>query len=561
MLATKRLGLLTFILIALSTACRVQAQTIADEKVEEIATAPVELDGAVVLRVRGVSSFPAKDRAALIGANIAAVAADRTIAIDSLAAIDKEGATTIAVGGRRLMTVTDADASLEQVERSQLAAAHVGRLRQAIIAYRAARSVDALRRGTVNSVIATFALAVLFVGFAWLWRRVDVLLTSRLKERIHSVGIQSLELMRAEQIWAALRNGLRGLRIVVLLACALAYFNFVLGQFPWTRSLSREMFALALEPLRVIGDRTLANVPNLVFLAVLFVVVRLALKMMGLLFDAVGQGSVTFKSFDPEWAQPTYKILRVAVLAFAVVVAYPYIPGAGSAAFQGVTLFIGIVFSLGSSSAISNMIAGYMITYRRAFKAGDRVKIGDMIGDIIETRLQVTHLRSVKNEELVIPNSLILSSQVLNYSSLARTEGLILHTEVGIGYETPWRQVEALLIAAAERTPGLASEPPPFILEKELGDFAVVYELNVYCRDVHAMGRLYAALHRNILDLFNEFGVQIMTPKYERDPDQPKVVARKDWYVSPAVPPADDVSASKPRHATSSPLTLPARRK
>jgi small-conductance mechanosensitive channel len=556
-----RLGLLTFVLIALSTAFRVQAQTIVDEKVEEIATAPVELDGAVVLRVRGVSSFPAKDRAALIGANIASVAADRTIAIDSLAAIDKEDVTTIAAGGRRLMTVTDADASLEQVERSLLAAAHVAKLRQAIIAYRAARSFDALRRGTVNSVIATFALAVLFVGFSWLWRRVDVLLTSRLKARIHSVGIQSLELMRAEQIWAALRNGLRGLRIVVLLACALAYCNFVLAQFPWTRSLSRKMFALALEPLRVIGDRTLANVPNLVFLAVLFVVVRLALKVIALLFDAVGQGSVTFKSFDPEWAQPTYKILRVAVLAFAVVVAYPYIPGAGSAAFQGVSLFIGIVFSLGSSSAISNMIAGYMITYRRAFKAGDRVKIGDMIGDIIETRLQVTHLRSVKNEELVIPNSLILSSQVLNYSSLARTEGLILHTEVGIGYETPWRQVEALLIAAAERTPGLASEPPPFILEKELGDFAVVYELNVYCRDVHAMGKLYAALHRNILDLFNEFGVQIMTPKYERDPDQPKVVARKDWYVSPAVPPADHVSASKPRHATSSPLTLPARRK
>jgi small-conductance mechanosensitive channel len=535
------LGLLAFILIALSTAFRVQAQTIVDEKVEEIETAPVELDGAVVLRVRGVSSFPAKDRAARIEANIAAVAADRTIAIDSLAAIDKEDVTTIALGGRRLMTVTDADASLEQVERPLLAAAHVGRLRQAIIAYRAARSVDALRRGTVNSVIATFALAILFVGFSWLWRRVDVLLTSRVKARIHSVGIQSLELMRAEQIWAALRHGLRGLRIVVLLACAFAYSNFVLAQFPWTRSLSRKMFALALEPLRVIGDRTLANVPNLVFLAVLFVVVRLALKVIALLFDAVGQGSVTFKSFDPEWAQPTYKILRVAVLAFAVVVAYPYIPGAGSAAFQGVSLFIGIVFSLGSSSAISNMIAGYMITYRRAFKAGDRVKIGDMIGDIIETRLQVTHLRSVKNEELVIPNSLILSSQVLNYSSLARTEGLILHTEVGIGYETPWRQVEALLIAAAERTPGLAREPSPFILEKALGDFAIVYELNVYCRDVHEMGKLYAALHRNILDLFNEYGVQIMTPRYERDPDQPKVVARKDWYVSPAAPPSTEV--------------------
>src|SRR6185295_4417653 len=230
--------------------------------------------------------------------------------------------------------------------------------------------------------------------------------------------------------------------------------------------------------------------------------------------------------------QPTYKILRLAVVAFAVVVAYPYIPGAGSAAFQGVSLFIGIVFSLGSSSAIANMIAGYMITYRRAFKVGDRVKIGDMSGDIIETRLQVTHLRSFKNEEMVIPNSLILSSQVLNYSSLARAEGLILHTEVGIGYETPWRQVEALLIAAAERTPGLASEPRPFVLEKKLGDFAVTYDLNVYTRSVESLAKLYAELHRNILDLFNEYGVQIMTPAYEGDPPEPKVVPKKDWYAA-----------------------------
>jgi small-conductance mechanosensitive channel len=260
----------------------------------------------------------------------------------------------------------------------------------------------------------------------------------------------------------------------------------------------------------------------------------------------VGHGSVTFKSFDPEWAEPTYKILRVAIVAFAVVVAYPYIPGAGSAAFQGVSLFIGIVFSLGSSSAIANMIAGYMITYRRAFKVGDRVKIGDMTGDIMETRLQVTHLRSFKNEELVIPNSLILGSQVLNYSSLARTAGLILHTEVGIGYETPWRQVEAMLLAAAERTPGLEKDPPPFVHEKELGDFAVTYELNAYCRDVHRMRELYAGLHRNILDLFNEFGVQIMTPSYENDPAQPKIVARNDWYAAPAQVPKSDPPADRP---------------
>jgi small-conductance mechanosensitive channel len=168
---------------------------------------------------------------------------------------------------------------------------------------------------------------------------------------------------------------------------------------------------------------------------------------------------------------------------------------------------------------------------------GDRVKIGDAVGDVIEMRLQVTHLRSLKNEEITIPNSQILAGDVVNYSSLATTHGLILHTEVGIGYETPWRQVEAMLLEAAGRTSGLSSERHPFVLQKRLGDFAVTYELNVYCTTPDQMTRLYTALHGNILDVFNEYGVQIMTPAYEGDPEVPKVVAPKDWYAAPATAP------------------------
>ena len=175
---------------------------------------------------------------------------------------------------------------------------------------------------------------------------------------------------------------------------------------------------------------------------------------------------------------------------------------------------------------------------------GDRVKIGDAIGEVVETRIQVTHLRSPKNEELVIPNSQILGSQVVNYTSLAQSRGLILHTEVGIGYETSWRQVEAMLLAAAERTAGLSREPRPFVLERQLGAFAVTYELNVYCTDVSAMLQLYAALHRSILDVFNEFRVQIMTPAYEGDPAAPKVVPKQDWYAEPAARPATDASTN-----------------
>jgi small-conductance mechanosensitive channel len=205
----------------------------------------------------------------------------------------------------------------------------------------------------------------------------------------------------------------------------------------------------------------------------------------------------------------------------------------------GISIFIGVLFSLGSSSAISNIIAGYTMTYRRAFKVGDRIKVEDITGDVTEVRLLVTHLRTIKNEEIIVPNATILNSQIVNYSTFAREQGLILHTAVGIGYEVPWRQVEAMLLVAAERTSGLLREPKPFVLQKSLGDFAVTYELNVFVDVPHVMAQVYSELHKNVLDAFNEYGVQIMTPAYEGDPDQPKVVPKDQWFAAPAKPSED----------------------
>ena len=169
------------------------------------------------------------------------------------------------------------------------------------------------------------------------------------------------------------------------------------------------------------------------------------------------------------------------------------------------------------------------MTYRGAFKKGDRIKVDDQIGFVEEQRLLVTRLRSLKNEEIVIPNSTLLNSNITNYNASTKDKGVILHTTVGIGYETPWRQVEAMLLLAANRTEGLLKEPPPYVLQQSLGDFAITYEINVYCNDVIRIPHLYTALHRNILDVFNENNVQIMTPAYEGDPEIPKVVPRDQW--------------------------------
>jgi small-conductance mechanosensitive channel len=541
----KRLIILPLCLVAaLATDQRLAAQDTTSASVEaEIPTAPVEFDGTVLLRVRGVSSLPAVERARLISERLADVAADKHIPVDALRAVESTSASRIMAADRPVMTIVDADAALEQVERPTLVTSHLARLRQAIVDYRDARSGHALRRDATNSLVATIVLVVSIVALIWFWHRVDRFFARRFAGRIRGVGIQSFEVMRAEHIAGVVRSALFMLRTAAFLAVALVYLGFVLSQWPGTRGLSRNMFAFVVGPLQVIGEGIARNIPSLVFLAVLFFVIRVLLRLVRLFFDAVSQGTVTLPRFDRDWAGPTYKIVRFALIAFGLIVAYPYIPGSESAAFKGVSVFIGIILSLGSSTAIANLIAGYMLTYRRAFKIGDRVKIGDAVGEVLDMRLQATHLRSLKNEELVIPNSQILGSHVLNYTSLAQTRGLILHTEVGIGYETPWRQVEAMLLMAAGRTAGILQEPRPFVLERSLGDFAVTYELNVYCRSANMMLHLYAELHRHILDVFNEYGVQIMTPAYERDPVAPKIVQKKDWYAAPATsPPATRAS-------------------
>ena len=529
---------LTTISTALARAADESQPRSADSEAE-LPSAPVVIDGTTLFSVRGTSLFPADKRAAVIASRIKAFAADRAVPVDALRPVEIENGASIEAAGHHVMTVFDTEARYESMDRRLLTEALLRSIQGAVVAYRGARTREALIRSAVYFGVATLALAALVVLVVWLSRWAHTAPESTYRQRVQSVGIQSFQIVRAEQIWVALRRALVGVRALVILGLAFAYVQYVLGLLPWTRGASSRLLQYFLDPLETMGWGLANAVPDLLFLVILFFVTRYALKVVNLFFAAVGRGEVTLSGFEREWADPTYKLLRIAIVALALVVAYPYIPGSGSEAFKGISIFLGIVFSLGSSSTIANVIAGYTMTYRRAFKIGDRVKIGDVTGDVTEMRLQVTHLRTIKNEEVIIPNSSIINNEVVNYSSLAHRHGLILHTTVGIGYETPWRQVEAMLLIAAERAPGVLTEPKPFVRQLSLGDFAVTYEINVYCGDAQAMNQIYTGLHRNILDAFNEHGIQIMTPAYEGDPESPKVVPREQWFNAPATPVAE----------------------
>lgn len=503
----------------------------------EYARAPVMFEGESLFHVRGVMAYPAEKRAQVIAGRIQAVAADRSVPVNSLRIVQTEHGSDILAGDRFLMTVTETDTRRDGVTHYFMAQAVQRRIADAITAYRSERTPHALLVKTAYALGVSLIAGLLLLGIRRAFRWLDGLVERRFRARIEGLEAQSFRLVQAKQILAGVRGLFVSLRVLSYAAIGYVYLQVVLEWYPWSRPLARRLSSLVLGPLGSMAAAVLDAVPNLVFIALLALVTRYVLKLVRLLFAGIAGGTISLANFDREWAWPTYRIVRFVAVAFAVVVAYPYIPGSTSPAFQGVSIFIGVIFSLGSSSFVSNLIAGYSMTYRRAFHAGDRIQVGDVAGDVTECGLMVTRVRTVKNEEVVVPNSTILNSHIVNYSAFAAKGGLILHTTVGIGYETPWRQVEAMLLLAATRTPGLLREPPPFVLQKALGDFCVTYEINAHTNEPQAMAQLYADLHRNILDVFNEYHVQIMTPAYEGDPDRPKVVPKAQWFLSPAQPP------------------------
>jgi small-conductance mechanosensitive channel len=506
-------------------------------------TAPVMVDGKELFRVGGTTSYPARERAETIAKRIKALAADPSFDPKNLQIVSEGDITYVKAGSSMVLGLVAMDAEREGVSLEILAELSRGRIARSIKEYRNDRAPRILWTNSGYALAVTVLTALLIWGILRLFAWLNVLAQRRIKARIEQLESKSHNIIDADQIWDMMRGLLATIKVVTILVLSYFYLNLVLGLYPWTRLFAQYIFTLTLDPLRIIGLGLVSALPNIFFLAILFFIIRYILKIIRLFFTGISRGNIRVKNFEREWGLPTYKIVRLLIISFAVIVAYPYIPGSSSDAFKGVSIFLGVIFSLGSSSVLTNIVAGYTITYRRAFKIGDRIMINDFTGEVVDRSVLVTRLRSLKNEEIIIPNSIVLNSNVINYSTHAKAKGLILHTIVGIGYEVPWRQVEAMLLLAAERTQGIRTEPKPFVLQQSLGDFAVNYELNVYINNAGQMMKLYSDLHRNILDVFNEYNVQIMTPNYEHDTEQPKVVPKDQWYMPPAKKPPDSSGA------------------
>jgi small-conductance mechanosensitive channel len=295
----------------------------------------------------------------------------------------------------------------------------------------------------------------------------------------------------------------------------------------------------------------LGALPNLFSVLLIVFVTRIVVKLAGLFFDSVEHQRVSVPWIYPETALTTRRLATLFLWLFALALAYPYLPGSETEAFKGISVFVGLMISLGSSGIVNQLMSGLMITYSRALQPGDFVRIGDVEGTVTQLGMLSTKLKSPRREEVTIPNAVLFSTTTTNYSRLHQSEGVFAPTSLTIGYDVPWRQVHALLILAAERTAGVRRQPAPVVRQTALRDFYVEYTLLVSLENPASRAPVLDALHANIQDAFNEFGVQIMSPNYEADPEGPKLVPREKWFAAPANPPsqADSTRDVHPRDA------------
>ena len=413
-----------------------------------------------------------------------------------------------------LVSVTDADAMWEGVSRDSL----VANRKQIVLdkfdcmkkEYGLWRMVESVAYCLLVIVVQYLLYRFTCWGFAKIGKRITSLKDTKLK----SIKIQSYEILNADKQVALLLVLKRIVKYIVILLQLLISLPIIFSIFPSTKGFAMQLLDYFLIPIKKIAFGIIDYIPNLISILVIWYATRALVRLARYIALEIESGKLKLKNFFPEWAMPTFSIVRILLYTFMIAMIYNYLPGSDSGVFQGISVFIGLIISLGSSTLIANLMAGLVITFMRPFRVGDRIKLNDTMGDIIEKTPLVTRVKTPKNEIVTVPNSFVMSSMTTNYSSSAQEYGLIIHSDVTFGYEVPWQQVHQILIQAALATPYIEAEPRPFVLQTKLDDWYVVYQINAYTRHPEQMALIYSNLHQQIQDLFNEAGIEIMSPHF-----------------------------------------------
>ena len=484
-------------------------------------------------------------RATILSRTPAARAAAASEALDGLLARMPDGKVTthaypggtlVSVGDRPVFAVLAADADPlagEQLDTKVEEAAS-----RLAVAFREAGELRS-PRGLLRAVAVAIGATILYVLLLWILIRLD----TRAAAAAGRAMERRLRALPGGEVMVVARAPLLVQRLLTMAGVALAllftysWLTIVLRRFPYTRPWGETLRASLYSAVGAGGRRLLDHLPDLLTVIVIVLLTRFAVRLVTFAFRTVEEGRVVLPGVYPETAQPTRRIAVALLWIFALVLSYEFLPGANSDAFKGVSVFIGLIISLGSTGIMNQVMSGLMVTYSRAVRVGDFVRIGEVEGTVTQLGTLSTKIRTPRNEEVTLPNALVVSHAATNFSRHG-ADGVLAPAGVTIGYDVPWRQVQALLLMAAERTPGVRNTPAPMVVQTALGDFAVEYKVLVCVDQPHRRIVTLNALHENIQDAFNEYGVQIMSPAYEADPGERKMVPPSRWYAAPAREPS-----------------------
>jgi small-conductance mechanosensitive channel len=539
----KRISLLLVILVFGSLASTAAAQSVADaaqalrpvEGAVEPATLVVNNRPIVTLRGMFLGRTPQQRVEAARQRIASAVDAETEGSITATTILE---GSLIALGGQMLLVITPQDfdeLAGESVEGQAQAA--VAALDLALAERLELRDTRRMVWAIGRAIVALLVFLALLAGVRRLYAVIDRALDRRADLLAGKTTIHGFALLTPMQLLTVLRRAARAALAAIVLFGAYVWLEFVLRQFPFTRPWGEQLGRFLFGSIKAVLGTMISWIPGLFVAALIVVVTRWITGLVTAFFTAVEEGRVTMPEALVETANPTRRIANAVLWMLALVMIYPYLPGSNSPVFKGISVFVGLVVSLGGSGVVGQYLSGLVIMYSRALRVGDYVRFAEHEGVVVALGMLSTKLRTNKREEVNIPNNLLVSTTTKNFSRLAGTEGVILYTTITIGYDAPWRQIHAMLIEAARRTPGLHAEPPPFVNQTALSDFYVEYQLNAHLERPEKRIRVLADLHANIQDVFNEHGVQIMSPHYEADPADKKWVPRERWHEPPAKTP------------------------
>ena len=443
------------------------------------------------------------------------------------------------IDGRSLFVLVPGDANAldgETLDAAVTAAAV--RLKQVAAESREGRDVKRLLVAAGVALLVTAIGVALLVALSRVRSRIERTLDAALQGRYEALRRVAADAVPKEHLTGILRRLVRTAVLLLGVTVVLVWLDFVLTRFPFTRPLGERFSGLLIDALRTVGSAILGMIPGLLVVVIIFFLTRFLVRLLGAFFRRIETGEVEVTWLERDLAAPTRRIAVGLLWLFAVVMSYPYLPGSGTDAFKGISVLVGLMISLGSTSLVGQAASGLMLLYSRTVRVGEWVRIGEHEGLVTSVGLLATRLRTGLGADKVLPNNFVVGTTTLNFSRHAKGRGHLVEVNVTIGYAEPWRQVEALLLLAAERTSDIRKEPKPFVVQRALSDFYVEYRLCAYTDESGRRLLILSELHANVQDAFNEFGVQIMSPHYLGDPAQPVVVPKEKWRLPPT-PPAE----------------------